>query len=245
MAGLAVALMAAWAAPAGAANVSLTTGDGNGADSYVRSGAYADETHGDETWLLLKRHDPIEDWERKTYLRFDLSSLDGPVTDATLNLTFLKNSNDPQAFPSEFTFDIWGLDDGEAGDEAPGDGGWTEDGATWNNAPGNLSGSASLVGSFDVSTDAAEGHVVEVSGNSLTNFLADDTTGFVTMILTRQNDHGAVTIFASKEHADFDGPTLALTTSDATTVIPEPASMALLGLGGMMLLRRRRRTVQA
>jgi hypothetical protein len=63
----------------------------------------------------------------------------------------------------------------------------------------------------------------------LADFLSADTNKMVTFIFIGTNNEGEI---ASKEHGTFMAPTL--------TLIPEPTTLVLLGLGSVVLLRRRK-----
>ncbi len=194
--------------------VSITTADGNGADAFVRAGAFADANFGAETELLVKHDVSLNDFTRKTYLRFDLSQLSGAdPQDARLKLTVANPDCDA------VTFNLFGLNDGDAGEN------WNEATLSWNNAPGNdsasqsgMNGSATLLGTFTV--DAAHlGEVVSLASAGLVTFLQADTDGRATLMLTRQGPPTASNTgsqdFAAKEHSTLDAPLLDLTIVEA------------------------------
>lgn len=124
---------------------------------------------------------------------------------------------------------------------------WDPNAITWANAPGNDPASAykadttetTLLGTFllDYNGDKASpvGTVISFSNQSLISFLNSDTNGQVTFILGRTGRNSQKNLlFASDTHSTLAPPTLAL--------VPEPSAIALLGLGGLAILRRRRRS---
>ena len=124
---------------------------------------------------------------------------------------------------------------------------WSELTLTWNNAPANDLTSAtgspiwSEVYGMSFISDATylggptEGWAVtgiddgiSIAVELMTGFIATDTDGKVTFILT-----GHDTTYAYGVGDEFgNGPYLTL------TFIPEPATLAILGLGGLLLRRR-------
>ncbi|MGB1128456.1 MAG: DUF7594 domain-containing protein, partial [Haloferula sp.] len=88
------------------------------ADAYVKGGGSANSNFGSNVELSCKT-DPIPDFTRESYLRFDLSSLPGSIDSARLRLKVASAS--------------------EAGDihtaHAVADDSWAESGITWNNKP--------------------------------------------------------------------------------------------------------------
>jgi hypothetical protein len=56
------------------------------ADTYTRSGTYANTNFGSETTLLIRKATPSEGFDRNGYLRFTLPQLSGNVTSAWLRL---------------------------------------------------------------------------------------------------------------------------------------------------------------
>lgn len=239
--------------------VTITTADGSGADTYVfqdmrnegQPGDTEDEANfgADANPTLAKWLDLSSFWSHKGYLRFDLSSASLPaaITGATLTLDLIANN-------APGPVDVFGLNDLFAGTDnsSPADGDmsddedihgqlWPEGVIDWLSAPGNdvnsptgLAATAvTPLGSWDI-TDGADGPR-DFSSAALTAFINADTDGLVTLIFTIDQPGGNVQ-FESKEKtldADTVHPTL--------TLVPEPVSVALLGLGGgvMMGLRRR------
>ena len=65
-------------------------------DTYVRGGAYANDTHGDDAQLVCEGGTSL-DYVRIPYLKFDLHAVATPVAKATLVLEGLYGSNTAQA----------------------------------------------------------------------------------------------------------------------------------------------------
>jgi len=216
--------------------MSLTTGDGVGADAYVRLGTPT-TNYGSATDVLTKNNGSGST-TRKSYLRFDLSSLPQTALEAWLSFdTFVNNEGGGGTTPQEQVVNVYGLDDGDAGES------WGESTITWNNAPANntsnngILGNASLLGQFTVSAADVPGRTM-FSNQNLVDFVNADTDGRATIILTRVSSNGSWNLgFASDEHATFLSPTLSI-------AIPEPSALLLAAMGLLGLLawgRRRRR----
>jgi hypothetical protein len=93
------------------------------ADAYVRSGQYANTNFGGDASLQVKRQDNDVDNNRRTFLRFDISSLT-TISSAKLRLY----GNRPTGSSPAAAYAVM-------------DNGWIESGATgitWNNKPGTL-----------------------------------------------------------------------------------------------------------
>jgi hypothetical protein len=191
--------------------VTVTTEEGNGADTYLsndgQGGDYGpDSVHGANVSLRAFRQ--LVGVRSKTgYIRFDLSNATGDMSDAilTFDATFLKGSAK--------TVQVYGLIDG-SGDF------WDESTVSYNTAPGVLPADlgnctldtdmVTLLGT--ITTPAAGGeYPVSFSSNPsdlpLTSFLNADTNKLVTFLFIGTDNEGEI---ASKEHETFAAPSLTL-----------------------------------
>ena len=211
----------------------ITTADGNGADTYVND-QQPDVNHSADdhmiAWDWLNPGPGVFLWY-KMYTRFDLSAIAQPLSSAKLTCTTLDGQFPPGT-------SIWALDDGDAGEA------WVEADITWNNAPANdtagngFLSNATYVGDFE-NINPVAGGTGDFSGAALLNFLNADTDGLATFMIlspgeTLDPPNNGFTYLASKENAVLAPPTLTV------EEIPEPATLSLIGLGVLGLLRRRR-----
>lgn len=218
------------------------------ADVDLRSADLA--PHGfDRTVMVIGNGggDPATQRNFKGMVRFELPADFATATSATFELT--------RAVARNFNagMNVSGLNDGPADN-------WLEVngsnigpvgsdpnlvGTTWNNAPGNIVTStfefsdSSLLGTFTTlgtSNGGASGDTYSITGANLVNFLNLDSNGFVTLLLGRNNVSSQQEQWAAENHTSLAAPTLIL----EYTPIPEPASLALMGLGGLVLVVRKR-----
>jgi hypothetical protein len=230
----------------------LTTADGQGGDAYIwgpspeAQGGATDSNYGQNSLLYVKNDlGPMFSNTCKSYIRFDLGTVTGPLVDATLDLTSGGGgiNYDP---PEIYTFYVWGLNDGHGGEswvegenETGVTGATPPNPITWDNGPahdksgGGVYGSeTSFVDSFTIANSGAYGEKITISHGNLLSFIEADTDDQVTFILTRglvdpYLHNGPPHYFAPKEHSTLAPPTLTLTLS----AIPEPS--ILVGLVGM------------
>jgi hypothetical protein len=215
------------------------------ADAFIQDGDTTGNTSnvnfGSGSRLVVKRNGGTES-NRKAYLRFSLAGVQEPIVSASFTLSLAAIFG-----PSTFSYRVYGLNDGDAGDLA---GGWLETGAgsiTWNNAPANTNTPNGLVnsrvtdlGSFTVSSTAAVGDAFTLSTPSLLNFLNADTNNLVTLIVVRNEFGSPVHNFYAREAASSVRPTLEL---NSVTAVPAPPGvvLALAGVGCLALPRLARR----
>jgi hypothetical protein len=222
------------------------TSFGSGADTYVQA---TDATSPNEinfgvgSATVIKNPSTANRFSRKSYLRFDLTGQTiGMISEATLSLTVQTNN----LASGSFTVSVYGLKDGVGENWIEGNGGTDNNPAgeiVWSNAPANAVGSginftsdAALLGTLTVASTATTGTRVTFASNpDLLSFLNADTDNQVTFMLARAEGGSPNLAFYTKEFTPGD-------TSDepALALVPEPSSSALLGLGCLMLLRRRR-----
>ena len=200
-------------------------------------------------------------WKGKAYLHFDLSGVTGPVQSATLDLTgvtgpsasqFVPNTTRP--LPNLYIYAL--LDDAADWDPSV----VPESGAgamTWNS--GSPANDVSSNGFLDVGSSVVELAAVQLTAGvnasvsaditDVVNWVLGQNPGFTSYVdsdddltigmtvSTNHNDWNNSWQWLSREHTPGDD-------SDAPRVtlgIPEPASMALLGIGGLVVLIRRRK----
>ncbi len=225
----------------------ITTENGNGADAYIGNDSQVSSTStsGTSAAELRSRYNGGGSRFQCTYLRFDLSDLTNPnFVGAILQLeaTYIKSSTGRR-------LDVYGLID-ESLDN------WTESTLCYQNAPGMLQPAsgwntgdylldgAKLVWLGFLMTPGTGGQTptypIPFSSNTtdlgtlFSNFLASDTNELVTLVIINSTGTSSINCedrFASKEHATLTAPALVL--------VPEPMTLALAGLGGLIALRRR------
>ncbi len=124
------------------------------ADAYVRGGTNADTNYG--TLALAVKNTAGDSFKRRSFLKFDLSSVSGTATEATLELAV--------GTANPCTIEIFEVDSDS----------WTETGITWNNQPafGALLDSFAMTGSTSsVSLDVTSFVNAENAGDGVVSFM--------------------------------------------------------------------------
>ncbi|MCD4824931.1 MAG: DNRLRE domain-containing protein, partial [Phycisphaerae bacterium] len=191
--------------PATAQEWSITTGDGAGADAYVRSDAYANNNYGSNGYMIVKRVGNAN-YSRSAYLRFDISNLDFAGASATLTVKRSSGTVIPT------TIQVYALNNGSSYGSGKLNESWAEGSITAANAPGGNgntginSSYTTLLGNLSWSGD---GNTASLTFTKM-DFINNDTNGKVTLILYKSNSVNEDMSFASKEHATLAAPKLTI-----------------------------------
>ncbi|MCA9238129.1 MAG: PEP-CTERM sorting domain-containing protein [Planctomycetales bacterium] len=231
---------------------------GVAADTWVREDSSGSNRNGDA--FMNARTDEDGTTNDLVFLRFDTSSLTGAAGSA-LNLTWYRSDGSTGK-----TLSLWGINDGSADDVA-----WDEAAITYDTAPAMApdgmdvmtevglahtdddihdlkSASLTLLVADQAYGPQVEGDLYSFSSAALDTFLNADTNGIVTFLITRNtNTSSNQARFTAKEATAFNSGAsvpqggAGAYLSGVTTGVPEPGSIALIGLAAAALVVRRRR----
>ena len=182
-------------------------------DQYVYSREIKE--HMSDVLLLLKNTDDPKGPSRKTYLGFDLSSLDrSQIAEAELVLSFEPTGWGLASGVPDSRFAVYAVLPSELDD-------WTEATVQWENAPGNDIGDGDALkvdqtrklGAFILTQGVQRGRF-GIRGAALVKLLREDTNGFVTLVVVRETAEsqggGLVHGIASRRHPELPGPVLSV-----------------------------------
>lgn len=198
--------------------ICISTAVGRGSDVFVQPfHNRATDFPAPPGTLLLKR-EPDAVWNRRIYLRFDLSLTNSAeVEDVELQLHGVDTAMGYLSQVSDTTVNVFGLTN-EAEDF------WSADSMTWKSSPACVGEEVdvdpeqtALLGQFTISPSRATG-LFRLTDSRLREFLRRDTNGVMTLILTcgpiSRARPGYVYGFASRSHPSEPAPSLRLTMSN-------------------------------
>jgi hypothetical protein len=191
-------------------------------EATVRDGDNADTVQTETRYSMVKFSTPGGSI-RHSYFQFDLSGQNADLTQAATFSVFLQAAN-PQGIQ------VWALDQAYTGFTST---------ITWNTAQANDTTNNDMltVGAFTATKIGGPvvvpgtnvGDEIQTNLTSLSPYVfGDKITLVVTGVEDVSNNSGGLRIRRNDSELAF-------------TVIPEPSSTALLGLGGLALIMRRRR----
>jgi len=181
--------------------------------------------YGTNTKINILADGSYDTKERIGYFRFDLSAYTGgTISGASFTLVpydqFTANTN-----PQDFT--IYGISDGGASEN------FAEGSQTWSNSgyaysSGDITGTANFGDLVDLGTLSGVsaddiGNPVNFSSAALDNFLNNDGNNIITFLVYNTNGVGNFNGFEAKDLGAGRGSSL--------TVVPEPSSVVMVGLG--------------
>jgi len=186
----------------------------------------------------------------KSYVLFDLSGLASIRNQVTgvQSISYLYGGSQGRTINLYMIREVDGIDT------------WTETGITWNNAPGNnVSGANREFGAYDDETITGMGQfgtgsssgwktVVFTQAQSDLLLAALTSEDFKVTIGARHASSNAGTVWLRSSEYEgtntVDGQTVSFAAGEAgpymTLIVPEPATLVLLGLGSLSLLRKRK-----
>ena len=176
-------------------------------DTFIRMGV--NHSHGNDELIMVKRENGGSGSNNfKGILQFDYIP-SNRTGDVTLYLDLVMFDRQSSGAPTSATFYVWGLKDSYPQNfyegmtalgafDSSGDGVHNGHSSLYDGNPSQSGGQA--IGTFTVTSSDLHS-TISFSNAGLTDFLATDTDGVVTLLLTRATDSShLMTAFASKEH---------------------------------------------
>lgn len=201
------------------------------------------------------RTDEDADDNDAVLLRFDLTGWSVPGSGSSLNLTWYRNDSSTGKYLS-----LYGLNETHPNETT-----WSETTVTYNTAPGLLPdgqdpqtevglghtnddiqdldiANLTLLVSNQAYGPQVEGQLYTFSSAALDAFLNADTNNEVTFLILRNIDTSSNQArFTTREATTFNSGAAVPPGGAGAYLIPEPATLVLLGLGSLIAVRRRKK----
>lgn len=173
----------------------------------------------------------ISTTDRYAIYRFD-STTDFGATAGSATFTLTPGNG----VVGPFSFSVFGVNDGIGADETFSEVGFVPNAGVVFDAAADLGFSLTNVTLLGTASGVTAGTNLSFSDASLSTFIQGDMNGTVTLLVVRNEEGGGTSNFLNRTTvANGTAPTLEV------LAIPEPSSLALLGLGMIGFLARRRR----
>ena len=202
-------------------------------DSYIRISDGSTSSHGSEAYMVTNNGTGSGKL-RWSFVKFDLSS----ITETITGVKFEIQDTGVGGHHGSQEHTVYGLITGEN---------WSEATLNYTNAPaksgntidmaGVYGGQALSVFDYDSNTQPIVAAIDQTAGGLAVDFINADGDGIITFIIARTetpDDNGIA--WATKESA-YSGVAQPLLT---VYTVPEPATLVLLGLGGLVLRKRKK-----
>ena len=191
-------------------------------DTYIENLA-PETSFGDADSVVVKSWGDMTAVQRKGYVKWDLSSVTEPTTNARLEVQGMHDS--PALVQA---LDVYLLNDGDVGE------GWNEGALTWNNAPASIITSSvdfdearsTYLGQLPLSQPVRAGQLHTMLSQALIDAINNDTDGNLTLMFAIVNQGPTGLSFGTKEDTDGN-PAQGWTVPfvEATLVLNDPADV--------------------
>ncbi|MGJ8657746.1 MAG: FecR domain-containing protein [Akkermansiaceae bacterium] len=191
----------------------LNTAMGNGGHATIINSNASTHLH---PQFLLTKHSHNNKYSRKFYLKFDLDLLKNKDFDeVSVELTQVRSPFGYASLVPDCEFRIYALNDGSQ--EL-----WDPEELNWENAPGNLidtgslisSNAATVIGTFTIPRGQQEG-LCRIKSEELSKLIKQDTNGTLTLVVARKTREthigGLVHAFAGNLTPEAEPPKLIFT----------------------------------
>jgi len=181
-------------------------------------------------------------YSRKAWLRFDMSTVAGTITSATLTLTQTGTYPTFHLTTDAYRINVFGLNDGDSGDGNDDGENWDEATVVWASGPASVISHAL---NFEASRSTSLGQLLQPGMPSIPNGTDVDgsewtLTGQALVDFLNANTDGKVTLMLSWEHPGFNNlHHVGFDSKDTADAPPTPPKLSLVTRTGGTVIRIR------